>query len=124
MPSSDVAGCSRRSCRGPPPATSPSTRVWATTPHADAFAYQAEPALEVEALWQLQSSEGYPQSCEHEDEYAQGNVRVVIWRVVKRLVEAGTCAQLTVVATFRVGYQTDDDELVMLRILTWPIPQA
>ncbi|HEX8035401.1 MAG TPA: hypothetical protein VF510_16210 [Ktedonobacterales bacterium] len=99
-------------------------RVVDYTLHAGAFAYHVEPALAVETLWQLQSREDYPQSREHEDEYAQGNVRVVIWRLVERLVEADAFAQLSLAAAFRVGCQTDDDELVVLRILTWPIPHA
>lgn len=99
-------------------------RVVDYTPHAGAFAHHVGSGLEVDVLRQLQGREPYPESREFEDDYAQGNVRVVIWRVVERLVEAGAFAQLSVAAPFRVGYQIDDDELVVLRILTWPVPQS
>jgi len=88
-------------------------------PHAGAFAYHVEPALEIEALKQLQSREDYPPTSESEDDYAQGNARVVIWRVVERLVEEDAFAQVQMAPPFRVGYQIDDDELVVLRILAW-----
>jgi hypothetical protein len=99
-------------------------RVVDYTPHAGAFAYHVGSGLEVDVLRHLQGSENYPESRETEDDYAQGNVRVVIWRVVERLVEVDAFAPLRRAAPFRVGYQIDDDELVVLRILTWPLPQA
>ena len=98
-------------------------RVVDYTPHAGAFAFHVGAGLEIDVLRQLQGSEDYPESRESEDDYAQGNVRVVIWRVVERLVEADVVAKLRRAAPFRVGYQIDDDELVVLRMLTWPIPQ-
>jgi hypothetical protein len=95
-------------------------RVVDYAPHAGAFAYHVEPALAIDALRQLQSREDYPPSSESEDDYAQGNARVVIWRVVERLVEEDASAQVQMAPPFRVGYQIDDDELVVLRILAWP----
>lgn len=99
-------------------------RVVDYTPHAGAFTYQVASGLEIDILRQLQGSEDYPESREYEDDYAQGNVRVVIWRVVERLVETRAFSPLRLAPPFRVGYQLDDDELVVLRILMWPMPQA
>lgn len=97
-------------------------RVVDYTPHPGAFAYQVGPVLELEALRHLQSQEGYPERNEHEDDYTQGNAVVVIWRVVERLVDAGAFAALCTAAPFRIGYLIDDEELVVLRILNWPMP--
>lgn len=54
------------------------------------------------------------------DDYAEGNTRIVLWRVIERLIESNAFGQLPLASPFRLGYQMHDDALTVLRILNWP----
>ena len=50
----------------------------------------------------------------------EGNVILLIWKVIERLLHEGMFQKLTLSSPFRVGFQFHDAELVVLRILNWP----
>jgi hypothetical protein len=50
----------------------------------------------------------------------EGNVILLIWRVMERLLNENVFQRLTLASLFRVGFQLHDAELVVLRILNWP----
>jgi hypothetical protein len=50
----------------------------------------------------------------------EGNVILLIWRAMDRLINDGVFRNLTTSSPFRVGFQFHDAELVVLRILNWP----
>ena len=62
----------------------------------------------------------YPQSGPYEEDYLQGNVRIVLWRVLERLIKAKIFQQLHMSTPFRVGYQVEDHWPIVLRLLNWP----
>jgi hypothetical protein len=63
----------------------------------------------------------YPESGDYEDDYANGNGQLIMWRVLERLIEDGVFFSLRLTSPFRVGYKIHDGaELVVLRILNWP----
>jgi hypothetical protein len=49
-----------------------------------------------------------------------GNVILLIWKVIERLLNEGILQRLTISSPFRVGFQFHDAELAVLRILNWP----
>lgn len=66
-------------------------------------------------------SESYPEQVPGEDDYLAGNTRIVLWKVLERLMQEQAFSQLNMAPLFRLGYQLHEKELVVLRILNWPI---
>lgn len=64
-------------------------------------------------------SEEYPKGQEWNDDYLEGNVRIVIWKVVERLIEEDIFEELRLASPFFIGYEVHDEEMVILRILHW-----
>ena len=50
----------------------------------------------------------------------EGNLRIVLWKAIERLIASDAFAPLCLASPFRVGYQLHERELVVLRILNWP----
>ena len=65
-------------------------------------------------------SRNYPQGEEHHDDYLEGNMRIVMWKVAERLIEDGVFGRLRLSSPFFVGYGIHDQEQSILRILNWP----
>ncbi len=84
------------------------------------FAYHLYADLHVEELNQLSASEEYPQGGETENNYIEGNIRIVLWKVIERLIASDSFSPLTLASPFRAGYQYFGEELIVLRILNWP----
>ncbi len=63
----------------------------------------------------------YPQPHDDiEDNYIDGNVQIVLWKAIERLIANEAFASLHLSAPFHVGYQLHTDSLVVLRVLNWP----
>ena len=50
----------------------------------------------------------------------EGNVIVVFWNVIERLINEELFSKLSMSSPFRVGFQFHDAHLIVLRILNWP----
>jgi len=83
------------------------------------FAYDAFSTVKVGELEDLHFAEDYPQD-DWGDDYAEGNTRIVLWKVIERLIDSEEFHQLRLASPFRLGYQMHDDALTVLRILNWP----
>ncbi len=92
------------------------------SPSVGRFAHLMYAGFKVRELNDLSVSGQYPQGQKHQDDYIEGNVRIVLWKVIERLIANETFNQLTLASPFRVGYQYHDEALVVLRILNWPHP--
>jgi hypothetical protein len=84
------------------------------------FAYPEYDTLEFPAWQKLAKSGDYPRGEEHDNDYLEGNVRIVLWQVTERLIENRCFRSLTRASPFMIGYGIHDQESVILRILNWP----
>ncbi len=93
-----------------------------SSPDVSDFAYHIYAEIRIDELEALSVSGTYPQkNHEAEDDYINGNVRIVLWKVVERLIAAEAFAPLHLASPFRVGYQFHDDgHFIVLRLLNWP----
>lgn len=93
-----------------------------SSPNVGYFSYHVYAKIHFKELEELSESGAYPQTTsEAVDNYLDGNVRIVLWKVVERLIEASAFAPLRSASPFRVGYQFHDDgHFVVLRLLNWP----
>ncbi len=66
-------------------------------------------------------SKSYPKQLPGEDDYLAGNTRIVLWKVLERLIQEQAFSRLNMAPLFRLGYYFHEKELVVLRILNWPI---
>ena len=93
-----------------------------SSPDVGSFAYHIYAEIRFPELEKLSWSGNYPQTTyESEDDYINGNVRIVLWKVVERLIAVEAFAPLCLASPFRVGYQFHDDGyFIVLRLLNWP----
>lgn len=71
--------------------------------------------------WQVYAEDpDYPSKQENEDDYLEGNFRILVWRVVERLVRDNAFDCLKKSAPFLVSYGLHDQEQRIIRILNWP----
>jgi hypothetical protein len=92
------------------------------SPDIGHFAYADFRALFFPEWEEVSDSEHYPRG-EREpdpDDYMEGNLRIVLWKAIERLIASDAFAPLCLASPFRVGYQLHERELVVLRILNWP----
>jgi hypothetical protein len=69
----------------------------------------------------LSESDNYPQRQNNiEDDYIDGNVQIVLRKVIERLIAGEGFASLHLSSPFHADYQFHEKELVVLRILNWP----
>ena len=54
------------------------------------------------------------------DDYLGGHVRVLLWQVVERLIEAKIFDVLRMASPFLISYAMHDEEQRVLRVLRWP----
>ncbi len=94
-----------------------------SSPDVSEFAYHIYAELVWKELEELSLSEDYPQKNHAwEDTYIHGNVRIVLWKVIERLMTSEAFAPLRLASPFRVGYQFHDDgHFIVLRLLNWPV---
>jgi hypothetical protein len=98
-----------------------SPRLTDYSPDVSYFTYPTYVQLDFQELCDLFESENYPQPANSvEDDYIDGNVQIVLWKVMERLIASEAFAPLHLSAPFHVGYQLHTDGLVVLRILNWP----
>lgn len=95
------------------------------SPDVGYFAYYMYAEIRFPELVEFKESEAYPQrSNEVEDDYLEGHVRVVLWKIIERLIASAIFSQLRLSSLFRVGYQFHEEDLLVLRILNWPAAQV
>lgn len=66
------------------------------------------------------ADEGPRPDAAHVQGYLDGNVRLVVWRVVERLVADDAFADLKRASPFGVCYAVRNEEAAVLRVLNWP----
>lgn len=93
-----------------------------SSPSVGYFAYHIYAETRFPELEEFSMNGGYPEPpYEWQDSYIDGNVRIVLWKVVERLIAAEAFAPLRLASPFRIGYQFHDDgHFITLRILNWP----
>jgi hypothetical protein len=90
------------------------------TPSVGSFATPFFASVQFEGWQEFADSDDYPKAEAWQDDYLEGNTRIVIWKVLERLIESGVFEQLLLASPFYLGYELHDEELVILRILHWP----
>lgn len=91
------------------------------SPDIGYFTYPMYAQIDFQELTELSESNAYPpRNNDVEDDYINGNVRIVLWRVVEQLIAHNIFVHLHLATPFHVGYELHEDELVVLRILKWP----
>lgn len=97
-------------------------RVVSSSPDVDYFAYHMYTELHFPELVQLRERADYPSKNNVvENDYVEGNVYILLWKVVERLIADHAFDRLSLASPFSIGYQLHEDELRVLRILNWPV---
>ncbi len=86
------------------------------------FKYPQYASIEFPEWQTLAESGEYPNGREHEDDYLESKVRILIWKVSERLIAKNCFRSLNLATPFMIGYGIHDQEEVILRILNWPQP--
>lgn len=86
------------------------------------FAYHIYAETRFPELEEFSANGTYPEpEYDWQESYIDGNVRIVLWKVVERLIAENVFAPLRLASPFRIGYQFHDDgHFIVLRILNWP----
>ena len=63
---------------------------------------------------------GMPKQYEHDDDYLNSNVRILLWNTGQRLIAEGAFKVLRMACPFMIGYGIHDEEEQILRVLNWP----
>jgi|SRR5579885_3664274 hypothetical protein len=91
------------------------------SPDMSYFTYPTYAQLDFQELCDLSESDNYPQRQNNiEDDYIDGNVQIVLRKVIERLIAGEGFASLHLSSPFHADYQFHEKELVVLRILNWP----
>lgn len=91
------------------------------TPIIDDFHFALYTWMNFEGWTEFFDSESYPKSSPGRDDYLAGNTRIVLWKVIERLIQEQIIFQLQMAPPFRLGYHFYQEDLIVLRILNWPI---
>lgn len=84
------------------------------------FAYQEYATMEFPQWRKLAESSDYPKGDEYDDDYLEGNVRLLLWKVIERLIKENCFQVLKLASPFMTRYGFHDEEGRILRILNWP----
>lgn len=98
------------------------TRLTYYSPDISYFAYPTYARIDFAELVELSESESYPQpNHDFEDDYIEGNTRIVLWKVIERLIASHVFDHLHRASPFYIGYALHEDyQTPPLRILNWP----
>ena len=91
------------------------------TPIVDHFRFALYTWIKFEGWTAFFDSEQYPEQTPELEDYLAGNSRIVLWKVIERLIQADAFSLLNTVPLFRLGYHFYEEDLVVLRILNWPV---
>lgn len=95
--------------------------VVSSSPDVGYFAYHMYAELHFPELIQLRENADYPpKNNPIENDYVEGNVYILLWKVVERLIASHAFDRLSLASPFLIGYEFHEDELFVLRILNWP----
>lgn len=88
--------------------------------NAGSFEFQSYRELEFPEWQEYAESADYPAQEENENDYLEGNFRILVWHVVEELVSSGAFDCLNKAKPFLVSYGLHDQEQSIIRILDWP----
>lgn len=63
----------------------------------------------------------YPKRFDHDDDYLDGDIRILLWKIAERLIATKSFQPLKLASPFIIGYAFHDAEEVILRVLNWPV---
>jgi hypothetical protein len=89
-------------------------------PDAGLFEYQLYRELSFPDWQAYAKSTGYPKGTRGPDDYLAGNVRIIIWKAIRTLVDNDEFHLIHLAAPFFLGYQFHDESLHVLLVLNWP----
>ena len=92
-------------------------------PSANLFHYFSYAQLSFDWL-AFTDSEAYPEREEGQEDYLEGHMCIAIWRAIERLIADKAFLRLHMTAPFRIGYQFTEEELIVLRLLNWPVTEG
>lgn len=89
-------------------------------PGVDLFKYGPYVDIRLEHWDEVINQQPYPAHRQTEDDYLSGNIRILIWKCIERLITENVLDVLQLASPFHLGYQFHDEEIIVLRILNWP----
>lgn len=89
-------------------------------PDSGDFAFAEYAELSCPQWTALLQDADYPPPAEHEDDYLEGNVRLIFLRVIDRLVKERAFKAWRLGSPFMLGYAFHDEGATILRFLNWP----
>ncbi len=84
------------------------------------FKYQGYSEVNFEGWQEFAGSEDYPAGdFEGADDYLEGNMAIIFWKVIDRLIKEGRFSFPRMASPFFAGYGFHDEDQVLLRMLNW-----
>ena len=84
------------------------------------FKYQGYAEVNFEGWQEFADSAAYPGGdFDEADDYLEGNMAIIFWKVIDRLIREGHFSALRMASPFYAGYGFHDEDQVLLRILNW-----
>jgi hypothetical protein len=84
------------------------------------FKYRDFANIRFEGWQEYADSDIYPQGeFEDADDYLEGNMAIIFWRVIDRLIQENQFSKFRMSSPFYVGYGFHDEDQILLRILNW-----
>lgn len=89
-------------------------------PSVELFKYDSYMHFRLDNWDELINQKPYPEHKKWEDDYLYGNMQLLFWKCIERLINEHVLDMLKLASPFRLGYQFHEEDIVVLRILNWP----
>lgn len=83
------------------------------------FTYQGYTQVDFDGWQEFADSDVYPKGYSEEDDYLEGNLSIVFWIVIDRLIQEKHFSVLKMASPFLAGYGFHDEDQILLRIINW-----
>ncbi|PUA36615.1 hypothetical protein C8Z91_24860 [Paenibacillus elgii] len=83
------------------------------------FKYQGYTQVDFQGWQEFADSDAYPKGYSEDQDYLEGNLSIVFWKVIDRLIRENHFSVLKMASPFFVGYGFHDKDQVLLRIINW-----